>query len=432
MSGRRAFAAAGLAAAGLAAVLGAGCRHDVHLIPPFDGSVGGPGGGAGGTFGAAGTGGGAFSDAGDALRADAGGGPACSGLGDPVKLPTAAGATCAGALASRGHRFVLCACDSLTVLTGIRTDALDSTNTGWQDDDATAAVGANAGLQTTAELRAGGAIYVGGPAIAGEHLQAATSLRIGGTLAQVSSNTDVGTDAYVAGALSGDVRILGTLHVPTGVVVGPDVQSAAVAREAVTDAPPCDCSAGFVDVAGAIALAVASNGDAAAGLSPTALANVAAPTRIDLPCGTTLLDDIDAQAKVTLAVHGRALVAVPGDVVVRAGLEVALDDGAELDLLVGGRLAESGAAATFGASAAPARFRVWVAGTSSISFDGGPTVGAIVHAAAAPVSASAGLTLSGSLLARSLTLGGEGALHFDRAVLSAGAACGEPAALPVP
>jgi len=244
--------------------------------------------------------------------------------------------------------------------------------------------------------------------------------------------SDVGGDAFVAGALSGDVRISGTLHVPAGVVVGPQVQAASVAREAVVVAPPCDCSAGFVDVAGAIALAAATNGDAAAGLSPSALENVVAPTRIDLPCGTTLLEDIDAQAKVTLAVHGRALLAVPGDVVVRAGFDVALDPGAELDLLVGGRLAESGAGAGFGITTAPARFRVWVAGTSSISFDGGPTVGAIVHAAGAPVSASAGLTLSGSLLARSLTLGGEAALHFDRAVLSAGAACGEPAALPVP
>jgi hypothetical protein len=123
---------------------------------------------------------------------------------------------------------------------------------------------------------------------------------------------------------------------------------------------------------------------------------------------------------------------VPGDVTVRAGLDVVLDAGAELDLLVGGRLATSGAGAVFGTVTAPARFRVWVGGTSSISFDDGPSIGAIVHAAAAPVSASAGLTLSGSLLAPSLTLGGEGALHFDRAVLSAGVACGEPAAAPVP
>jgi hypothetical protein len=327
---------------------------------------------------------------------------------------------------------VLCACDSLTVLTRIRTDALDSTNTGWQDDNASAAVGANTGLQTTAELRVGGGIYVGGAAIAGEHLQSATSLRVGGTLAQVSSNTDVGGDAFIGGDISGSVRINGALHVPTGALVGADVESASVLREPVTVAPPCDCSAGFVDVAGGIAAALAGNGNAAAGLAPSALANVTTPTRIDLPCGTTMLDDIDAQAQVTLAVHGRALLAVPGDVVVRAGLAVVLDAGAELDLLVGGRLAESGAGAVFGATASPARFRVWVAGTSSISFDGGPTVGAIVHAAAAPVSASAGLTLSGSLLARSLTLGGEGALHFDRSVLTAGAACGEPAALPVP
>jgi hypothetical protein len=418
----------------LVAALAGGCRRDIRLIPAVDG---GEGGAAGTTLaGAAGTGGGVGGAGGEtggtAGRLDGGTGPACTGLGDPIRLPTATGATCAAALATRGHRFALCACDSLTVLNRIRTDTLDSTNAGWQDDNATAAVGTNGGLQTTAELRAGGAIYVGGVAIADEHLQSSASLRVGGALTQIDSNTDVGGDAYVGGAVSGDVRVSGTLHVPVSALVAGAVQSAAVSREVVTVAPPCDCSAGFVDVAAGLALAAVDNGNAAAGLAQAALANVAAPARIDLGCGTTFLDAINAQAKVTLAVHGRALLAVAGDVAVRAGLDVVLDAGAELDLLVGGRLTTSGAGAVFGAVTAPARFRVWVAGTSSISFDDGPSIGAIVHAAAAPVSASAGLTLYGSLLAPSLTLGGDGALHFDRAVLSAGAACGEPVAAPIP
>jgi hypothetical protein len=93
--------------------------------------------------------------------------------------------------------------------------------------------------------------------------------------------------------------------------------------------------------------------------------------------------------------------------------------------LIGGRLTMSGGG-TFGAAAAPARFRVWIAGSSSVVLDDQPSVSAVIHAPGAALSASGGLALYGSLLTRSLSLGGESTLHFDRAALAAGAACGEP------
>jgi hypothetical protein len=121
---------------------------------------------------------------------------------------------------------------------------------------------------------------------------------------------------------------------------------------------------------------------------------------------------------------------VAGDVVLRAGFTVALDPGAELDLLVGGRLLTSGSNAI--GSQTPARFRIWVAGSQSVVLDDDPTVGAVIHAAGAQVTASSGLELAGGLFAKTLTAGAQVNVHYDQAVLSAGTTCGEPAATPVP
>ena len=82
--------------------------------------------------------------------------------------------------------------------------------------------------------------------------------------------------------------------------------------------------------------------------------------------------------------------------------------------------------------AAPARFRVWVAGGDSVTFDGAPSVYAVVHAPAAPVSAPAGLPLWGSLLARAISINADSMLHYDRAIFAAGSVCNEPEAVPVP
>ncbi|HEX3902302.1 MAG TPA: hypothetical protein VH853_05575 [Polyangia bacterium] len=423
-----AAALAGLAVplAALAAPLAVGCQRDIRLLP----SAGGDGGAAAGHGGAAGVGGAAGSPA------------ACVGLGDPILLPTAGGATCAAALEARGHRFALCACDALSIDGKLRTDAFDSTDSSVSDD-VSAAVGVDGALHTTAELRAGGAIYVADAAgvTALDHLQAGASFQSNGPLAmQASSKADLLADADVAGDVSGTVNVTGTLHVPASATVGPDVQASAVVTGAVSVTAPCDCStgpAGFVDVAGAIAAAAASNGDAAAGFTSEALAaGSASAARLDLGCGAFYLSAVSANAPITLAVHGRALLAVAGSLTLVGGLTVTLDPSAELDLLIGGWLTTSGG--TVGAPDAPARFRIWIAGTDPLVFANQPTIAAVVHAPGAAASAPDGLTLSGSLLVGSLALGDgsqsapQSLLHYDRAILSAGVPCGEPAAAVVP
>jgi hypothetical protein len=412
---------AAVAIAALASLLG--CTRDIKLLPLAAKGL----------------------DAGDAAAAGDASGPAgeagaaqCSGLGDPIMLPTAGGPACAGTLAARGHRFALCACGDGNVGSQLRTDAFDSTDSSAQDTPPAAAVGINGGLQISNQLRAGGAIYVAGSAgvSAADQLQSGASLRVGGPLSMLASQADVALDAFVAGNVTGDVRVTGTLHVPAGATVDPQVQAAATVQEPVSVAAPCDCSDTFVETASALTTAAANNGDLAAGIAPDRLAAATSAATLDLPCGTIYLSAIDAPAGLTLAVHGRALLAVAGDVDLGAGLNVALDAGAELDLLIGGRLttaaASKGGAPTIGTIAAPARFRIWIAGTDSVVLDGGPTIGAVIHAPAAAVTAPAGLTLYGSLLAASFGFDDASQIHFDRAIFSSGVSCTGSVAVPVP
>jgi hypothetical protein len=401
-------------------ILGAaGCTRDINLLARDGGG---------------GTGGNGASDASDAVAPADATNPACTNPGPPIVLPTDTGAACAGALAAIGHRYVLCSCDTMSTPARLRTDAFDSRNPGATDEIA-AAIGVGGDLNATGELRAGGAIYVAGAngVMASNQFRSATSLRVGGPMKMLSSdNADIGGDAYINGGVTGNVRVSGTLHVPASAVLSGGVEYGALSSNETVSVPsPCDCHAGFVDIAGAIAAAAASNADAAIGLAPGLLASATTPTTISLPCGTFYLSTINATAAVTIAVHGHTLLAVDGDLTVRGGLAVQLDPSAELDLLVGGQLNATGGGA-FGAPGGAARFRVWIGGANTNVFDNAPTVNAIIRAPAGWVNATSGLPLSGSILARSVSIGAETMLHYDRAVLEAGSVCGAPAAGVVP
>jgi len=404
------------------------CGNSGHLL--------GSASGAAGSEMRDGAAGGSGSDARDASRADGasdGAVAACLGLGPPITLPSSAGPACAAALTTRQHRFALCLCDSLTTTEPFYTDAFDSSGAviGAQPP---AAIGIDGDLQTSTVVQALGSIYVTGPGgiMSADRIVSLGSLRVSGPTRSLSGSIiDIAQDAYAGGDLQGFILLGGTLHVAPGAsTAAAMIYAENVVREPIAIAPPCDCGQSVVDVAGAIATATRANGDAAAGIPADRLAAVTTSTVVDIPCGTYALSSIDTRAAVVLAVHGRALLAVAGDVVLRAGLAVMLDPGAELDLLVGGRLLTSGSN-TIG-SMTPARFRIWVAGSQTVVFDDDPSVGAIVHAPGAQVTASSGLELSGALFAKTVAAGARVNVHFDQAVFSVGASCGEPTAIAVP
>jgi hypothetical protein len=394
------------------------CGESGHLLgragaQPGDAATGGDGGATDGS--------------GDGARV------ACSGLGPPVMLPWPGGSACASALTARHHRFALCACDSLNATFPLYTDSFDSSGAVIGAQPA-AAIGIDGDLQASTVVQARGSVYVTGAGgiTSSDRIVSLGSLRVSGpTRALPGSVVDVLQDAYAGGDLQGLIILGGTLHVDPGANTAlAQIYAENIVSEPVSVAPPCDCGPNAVDVAGAIAAAVRVNDDAAAGFTPDRLAAVTSSTLLDVPCGTYALSSIDTHSSLVLAVHGRALVAVAGDVVLRAGFTVTLDPGAELDLVVGGRLLTSGSNAI--GSLTPARFRIWVAGSQTVVFDDKPNVGAVVHAPGAPVTASSGLELSGALFAKTVSAGARVNVHFDQAIFSVGASCGEPTATAVP
>jgi hypothetical protein len=394
---------------GLAAGL-SGCVRDVRLLAP-------PGGGAGGA-------GGGHNDG--SLP-----GTACVGLGDAVRLTSAGTLTCAATLAARAHRFAVCSCSDWNATAAVYTDALSSTPSVIVDPNS-AALGVNGNLTSTAGILARGSLYASGPSGVSSSalVQVGRSLRSAGSLAlSAPMPSSVAADAYVGGNVSGPLSIGGTLHVTPTATVGSAISAAATTREAVSVPPPCDCSSS-VDVAGAISAAMANNDNATIGLTTDRLAAVTAPLTLDVPCGVFALSGISAQAALTIRVHGRALLAVAGDIVLHAGLVVAFDPGAELDLMLGGGLTSTGAYPV--GTPSGALFRIWVQGAGPIAFNGSPVAGAILHAPAAPLTAPAGLEMFGSIVAQSITVGGQLILHYDDAALSAGTECGDPVIDPVP
>jgi hypothetical protein len=360
-----------------------------------------------------------------------GGAISCSGL-PPIEFPTASGAVCPSTLSARGHRFALCACEDLDLSAAapVVTDSFDSSASSGNGSGPTAAIAVGGTLTASASITAGGALYASTGLATTASFDVGPSLRVGGAAVLVSGTGHVAGDAYVAGAISGLLQVDGLLHQPMGVGMSPPlIPESQTVREPVSVPNPCDCSSGFVDLAGVIAAAQASNDDAIAGFPPDSLTTVDAATIVNVTCGTYLLTSIDATQTLVIAGHDRALLVVTGDVVVRAGMTVILDAGAELDMVIGGRLIASGGNPI--GSAAPARFRLWVAGTDSVVLDDAPPLGAMLHAPNAVVSASSGLQVFGGLFARSVTLGGQLVIHYDEAALSSGAACGEPPQSPV-
>jgi hypothetical protein len=386
------------------AALIAACSRNLELLPDRDGAAGASG---------------------MDTRADTT--LSCSGLGPAIALEIDGVARCAGALEAASHRYALCVCSALELEPSFRSDAFDSTGlTG--SDKTTAAVGVNGDLSCSATVEVGGAVHASGPggAEVSASFQTVESLRLAGPLA-AGDEVRVGADAYVGGNVSGEVTVAGALHTPEEATVDATVQSSLLVREPVSVPAPCDCSSRLVDVAGAVSAAGAANDNLAVGLSTDAFTgSTSPPSTLDLPCGRFFVSAIELSSDLKLNVHGRAELAVLGDVTIRGALDVNLDSGAELDLVLGGTLAVSGGRIV-GSKAAPARFRIWTVSTEDLLFEDDPIVGAVIYAPHAGVIAPAGIELFGSLLAARFSPGGPVVVHYDRSVLAAGVPCGAPA-----
>jgi hypothetical protein len=223
-----------------------------------------------------------------------------------------------------------------------------------------------------------------------------------------------GGDLHSAGNVtvqSGSLAVVGKVHLAPGKSAAGVTSGGGTVSENVTVVPPCDCGAPL-DVPSLVAPFKTSNDDAAAGVTPGALHQPAAP--VALPCGRYYFDDI-AGGDVTLQLSGRTAIFIGGDVGVLGTMAVDLAPGAELDLFVAGSFSLTGTAA-LGSPSNPSKVRVYVGGTT---FDLSATVsvGANLYAPNANLAVASSFEMSGAIYAKSLAFSGDFTIHYDESVV---------------
>ena len=348
-----------------------------------------------------------------------------------VRFPDASG-TCASTLAARAHRYAVCSCGDWSLSAPLSTNPFSSNPTAYPSGPVSAAVGVNGKLTTSASLSILGSLYASGPAgiSTTDTLEVYKTLHSAGPLAATMGGTAsvYGTDAYVAGDVTGAVHVAGTLHLPSTAVVGSGVTSMVTTRETVSVADPCDCSTPF-DVTSIISATSTANDNASISLDPDFVVNPSGVINLDIPCGRFFLSSIISGSMVNLKIHGRALLAIAGGVTLSQGLTVQFDPGAELDLLVGGALTSHGPYPV--GAYTPAPLRVWMAGSSPISLYGNPIAGGIFRAPLSDVTVPDGMYFYGAMIAASFDFGGAVQWNYDQLVLNGGVVCGDPSQDPV-
>ena len=352
--------------------------------------------------------------------------PACPNGGPPIVVQDGDAGVCTGSVAQVTFRWALCACDQVNDNGALATDAFDSQK-GPYDGGPGGAVGANQSFGVNGAVGVGGSLWVagtGGVTLNSTGSAVGLELHSGGILTS-NGQLGVGSNAFVDGDVSGQVSVGGTLYVPAGASVGPQVTERGIVRGAVAVPPPCDCAASeLLDLPAIVADGEAHNDDQTVGLDPTVFDGTNQPLRLDLPCGRYYLSAVTTNGVAAIGVHGRTAVFVGGDVAPNGGLVFTLDPDATLDVFVGGSISVNGGS-SFGSTIVPAQTRVYVAGDAS--FNGSSVFAGNFYLPTASVAPNGDFTLFGSIFAGSYADNGTTTIHYDSAILSAGSECGTAA-----
>ena len=344
----------------------------------------------------------------------------CSGAGPFVQLPQG---SCTGDLGKRSFLFALCACTSGDVSGVLRTDSFHSL--GGATTGSLASIGTNGAFSTNSRLDVRGSIWSRGEAASSaitltnrtsagavsSELHAGAALRVDGTFT-------AGGDVFAGGGIdlvSGGVSTPGKLHVPQGAPVAGVAAAGGVVREAVSVAPPCDCTKPL-DIAAIVAGFQSNNDDARAGISARDLdvGQSSGGKTLTLPCGRYAFDAITGDG-ITLRLTGRTAIFVAGNLDVTSALAIELGPQAELDLFIAGDFRLNGSAA-FGSIAAPAKVRVYIGG-ASVTLSGQAKVGANLYAPNADLAFASAYEMSGALFAKRFAFSGDFTIHYDEAVI---------------
>jgi hypothetical protein len=197
---------------------------------------------------------------------------------------------------------------------------------------------------------------------------------------------------------SGALQIDGDLHysderLPTPLSGNVQVAGSMVEADYAIE-PPCACSTAYLaELMSAIAAAESSNDNALAQLDRESMSNLTAARSFDLSCGRYYFRSVSSLSSIDWHISGHVAVFVASDFALRGQLRVTLEEGAELDVLVGGNLLLS-SSARFGDPERPAASRIYVRGAVELA----------TAEDATPVSAASGAEFVGNLYAPSATL----------------------------
>ncbi len=353
----------------------------------------------------------------------------CAGSGPPLLVGD--GRTeCGGRVAQRTFRFGLCVCEDFAASHTLTTDAFDSAAGPYTPGGTGGSVGVNGRFAANAAVTIGGSLFVADI----DGVQAGASpLTVGRRLfdhGPVAADGDVavGADAFVGSSLrAANLDVGGTLTLPdaNAVNVAGTTDVGGIAEAPVMVEAPCACGDALVDIAAYVERHRDTNDNAAIDLDASALANVAAPTELRLPCGRYFLERVGGQAAITIVPEGRAALFVAGDLAPSGALAIEPAPGAELDLFVSGNVVAS-TRLDLGDADVAARIRLYIGGSGTIQLDDGATLGGNVYAPRADLTSAGAVEVFGSLFVRRVATSDRLDVHYDRAVLGAGEDCPEP------
>ncbi len=344
----------------------------------------------------------------------------CLGSGPPVLVDD----TCTGDIAEAVFRAAVCACGDLGLAAAVTLDGFDSRTGPWAPGGAGGDLASNRGIDTNAALTVGGSVTATSLA-AGPRADVAGDLALAGALGRGSSTITVGGSARVGGDVAvAALDVRGTLTTSAASTVTGAITAGTRATGPVAVPPPCPCDpASALDVAAVIALHATANHDAAIGLAPDDLAAASGDQALTLPCGRYYLGDVQiVGGGLRIRAEGRVALFIAGNVTIDGDLTVEVAAGAELDLFVGGALNLPGLV-TLGDPTRPRALRVYVASAGTLALSGGSTIAGNLYAPAADLASSAAVEIFGAVLVNHWNLSALAAVHYDRAITTAGDAC---------
>lgn len=325
------------------------------------------------------------------------------------------GGSCSGA----GFTASVCSCTDITIAGYLSSSSAPANPT-------TGGVAANGNIEIAGYARTSGSLKASGSHPLGfkGYLDAGRDLLTNGPIAGASSSFSagylkVGGSASVAGDISllGYAKIDGDLTQPAGsktpivLQVGGTRQSAAVHVD-----PPCACAPNQIpDLAGLVAAARMQNDNSSIDLDPASLTNVVGARELVLPDGSFYVDSLSGKGMIKLHVTGHTVLHVGGDLNTTGLVSVEIDQGGELDLLIGGDFRSIGAG-LLGPLDRPGSSRVYVAGDGEIKLVGATGFAGNLYAPHAAISGVGATVVRGSLFGDSIEIPGYLDVGYDASV----------------